>query len=432
MIRIMYLLIIAITLLSCSGGILRVAGTSTEVSNGSITGFISTTGSQVSTDTFEVELIDLTERTRATSVKTMIVDDGTYRFDSLSGGYYRVMIFHNEQQIASRDSIGITKKKKDVIANFSIGSSSEIVNAPSGISIDDWSVHESNGGSGVVSKSNDELRIDVKVPGADYGAVSVRRSVPILEKGKVYELSFDAYSGSFQEVQVIIMQSAMPHNWTGWSGSNGVVSVDAIKKTYKSSFLVTSSSSSDLNLMFNCGGGSGQSELFIDNISLKLIADTDQLPIDDSQTVLGENMLQSSEVSGDPVHWYHDNKIDVEIVDGEYDISVIGTQDNPWDMQFLQQNLYLAEGYKYQISFDAYALEERELRIAITGAQFPWTYYAWFGEETSINITKNKKRYEFTFTMDNLTNTNSQFTFYCGSHSSDLFLDNIELKLIKK
>ncbi len=140
MIRLLYVTIMVLILLSCNAGFIRVAGTSTEVSNGSITGYISTSGNEVSSDTFTVKLLDISAKTRSNLEQSQIVVDGVYKFDSLSGGTYQIKIFHNELEIAKRDSITISTKEKDITVNFVIGQPSHIIPINSEKKISSWTV----------------------------------------------------------------------------------------------------------------------------------------------------------------------------------------------------------------------------------------------------------------------------------------------------
>ncbi len=431
MIRLLSILALLITILSCSSVFEKHAGTSTDVSNGSISGIIAISGLELSRDTFNVNLIDITQRTRSSLMLSLVVTDGIYQFDSLSDGIYQVMIFHNELQVAQKDSIPITTEYPDVKVDFTVGASKQVVSGDFENGVDSWSLVKTNSGQGVFETENGELHITVQNQGTAYEDVSVRKEISTLEKGAIYELAFDAHAVTPRYIQVGIKQTTMPYNWFGWCGANGEVRIDSEKRRYRSSFQIISTDNGDSELMFNCGGYLN-SDIYIDNVSLKRIADAEEIVVDPTKALPGENMIKDNTESTNEQYWFYDNRMSVQFINGEYTIHVPTVEGQPWDMQFFQKDLYLVEGYEYSLSFDAYATEERDIRLAISGSSFPWPYYAWFGKDSHIAITNEKTSYQLDFTMDNITDENGQITFYCGSHLSDLFIGNVVLVLKKK
>jgi poly(3-hydroxybutyrate) depolymerase len=116
-----------------------------------------------------------------------------------------------------------------------------------------------------------------------------------------------------------------------------------------------------------------------------------------------------------------------KVINGEYnvDIKSIGTANH--DIQLVQSGLFLENGKKYKVTFDAYAASNRNLEVNVEMANDPWTSY--LPELQQVELTTEKKSYSFTFTMTHPTDVNGRIGFNAGSSTEAVNIDNVEVLL---
>ncbi len=114
------------------------------------------------------------------------------------------------------------------------------------------------------------------------------------------------------------------------------------------------------------------------------------------------------------------------VVDGEYQISIESIGSESYQIQLVQPGLFLEQGETYQVSFDAYAASERELEVNVEMAEDPWDSY--LPELEYFDLTTEKERYSFTFTMEDTTDVNGRLSFNAGSSVEDVYLGNVAVK----
>ncbi|RKM59213.1 glycosyl hydrolase family protein [Butyrivibrio sp. CB08] len=80
-------------------------------------------------------------------------------------------------------------------------------------------------------------------------------------------------------------------------------------------------------------------------------------------------------------------------------------------VQLKQENIPMYKGWEYEISFDAYSTEEREITVDVEGPDRGWIRYF---EDTPVTIGPEKKTYTLTFTMNEKTDANGSLEFNLG------------------
>lgn len=95
-------------------------------------------------------------------------------------------------------------------------------------------------------------------------------------------------------------------------------------------------------------------------------------------------------------------------------------------IQFVQPNIPLKQGSTYVLSFDAWSDEDREMIACITGPNADYIRYL---ADQTVELGTSKKKYEFTFTMDNFSDPNGRIEFNMGAanSTSTIYIDNVTL-----
>ena len=111
--------------------------------------------------------------------------------------------------------------------------------------------------------------------------------------------------------------------------------------------------------------------------------------------------------------------------------STVGTASH--SVQLKQNGIPMRKGCEYEITFDAYAEEAREILVNVEGGEKTnWKRY--FGDQT-VELTKKNagsNSYSFRFTMEEKTNVNSIVEFNLGAQgsTSPVTISNVKIKQV--
>jgi O-glycosyl hydrolase len=111
----------------------------------------------------------------------------------------------------------------------------------------------------------------------------------------------------------------------------------------------------------------------------------------------------------------------------EFCIVIENTGASSHDIQLVQRGLLVEYGKTYKIEFDAYASSGRTIEINLQKAVDPWTSY--LSQKPVFDLTTERKKFRYVFTMEQTTDTNSQISFNFGASSESVTIDNVSLKL---
>lgn len=115
------------------------------------------------------------------------------------------------------------------------------------------------------------------------------------------------------------------------------------------------------------------------------------------------------------------------VINGEYHFSIESTAASNYQIQLIQPGLFLENGKKYQITFDAYASSERNLEVNVEMQDEPWTSY--LKEKKQLNLTTSKQTFKIEFTMEASTDLNGRIAFNVGIDTPSITIDNVSLKV---
>ncbi len=106
---------------------------------------------------------------------------------------------------------------------------------------------------------------------------------------------------------------------------------------------------------------------------------------------------------------------EAQIQEGEavIDITNEGTVD--YSVQFVQPNIPVKQNATYSVQFDAYANEERTMKVSVTA---PDREYKRYLEDTVVNLTTEKQTYSYEFSMTDYDDANARMEFNLGAADS--------------
>ena len=119
-----------------------------------------------------------------------------------------------------------------------------------------------------------------------------------------------------------------------------------------------------------------------------------------------------------------------EIKDKEIVITSTKEGSEEYSVQLVQFEQPIVRGRKYRVTFDAYAEEERTMKVAVTAPNQGWIRYL---PDTSLDLKKEKQSYKFDFEMKDKTDPTGRLEFNmgkCGS-TATIHISNVRLEEVK-
>jgi hypothetical protein len=110
---------------------------------------------------------------------------------------------------------------------------------------------------------NGEYKISINNGGVNVWDIFLGQGDLLIEKGKEYTVSFDAYADAPRTISALVGMNSSP--WTVYSGNN-IKSITTSKQTYTYSFVMNSTTDNQARLGFDVGGS--VHDVYFDNIYL--------------------------------------------------------------------------------------------------------------------------------------------------------------------
>lgn len=256
---------------------------------------------------------------------------------------------------------------------------------------------------------NNCLFVDVKTSSANAWDVQLSNRNLLLETGKEYNASFWAkakISGTKVSAAIINSSSFAPFD------NKEFILTDTWEE-YNLNF----TPSSTVVGQFNVDMGGHLGSYYFDDFTLS----SPELSNDSNQIINADfsngsdawlfNTFASAQATG-------------EVKEGEFAISITNGGSNLWDIHLGQLDLSIEKDKQYSVTFDAYAVEARNISALVGKNSDPWTVYS--GDQI-FSLTTEKKTYSYTFIMNDPTDIQARLGFDLGISSVDLFFDNITL-----
>jgi len=149
--------------------------------------------------------------------------------------------------------------------------------------------------------------------------------------------------------------------------------------------------------------------------------------------VSGTNLLENGDFSDGLNHWSNYNFTDqgasasIDVIDGKCVVSIKTAGKERYHVQLIRPDISLKKGKKYQLSFDAYAQNQRKAYVKI--GQQGGDYLEYFGETFSLSTAP--KTFTRTFAMTEKSDNNSRLEFNVGLEGSNVYIDNVSISIVE-
>ncbi len=220
------------------------------------------------------------------------------------------------------------------------------------------------------------------------------------------------YPAPYDQPFYLILNLAVGGNWPGNPdnttefGDNAALCVDYVKVYQKDSYNENVTKPVK-NLVFRDPDSTGNYIINGDFSEMERLDDQDNW-----QLLLAGGGAATAEIATNAIHISTDNA-------GSLDYSV----------QLVEPKLPMVQGYKYQLSFDAYASANRTM---ITDISAPDKGYKRYLADTSVALTTEKKTYRYEFDMTDSGDVNGRLEFNLGNQGStdQVHISNVRLEKI--
>lgn len=120
-----------------------------------------------------------------------------------------------------------------------------------------------------------------------------------------------------------------------------------------------------------------------------------------------------------------------QIQDGEVSIDITNQGTVDYSVQFVQPNVPVKKGAEYTVRFDAYADEDRTMKVSVTA---PDREYKRYLEDTVVSLTTEKQTYSYKFTMTDYDDANARMEFNLGAADStaSVKISNVSVVMSKQ
>jgi len=115
------------------------------------------------------------------------------------------------------------------------------------------------------------------------------------------------------------------------------------------------------------------------------------------------------------------------VYNNEFCVNIVNPAVSSHDIQLIQKGLLIEYGKTYKLEFDAYAYSDRSIEINFQKAVDPWTSY--LPQKPVFDLTTERKKFEYVFTMKQSTDSNCQISFNVGASTESVTIDNVSVKL---
>lgn len=119
-----------------------------------------------------------------------------------------------------------------------------------------------------------------------------------------------------------------------------------------------------------------------------------------------------------------------EIANGMLHIGTENAGTADYSIQMVQANIPIEKGYRYKVSFDAYADEDRTVIASVTAPDLNYIRYM---ADTKLSLTTIKQNYELFFDMKSDSDANGRIEFNLGNQNSigTVHIDNVRVEKVK-
>lgn len=251
----------------------------------------------------------------------------------------------------------------------------------------------------------------------DYNIQLVQKGLTV-ENGETYTLSFDARATSARTITVLVGTDGSPYTRYGQT----TVDLTTSMETYSVDFLMNSATNINSIVQFLLANGSGDYDLFIDNVSLKK-SDT---VITNPQVSDFTNGTFDTDFTGWDIYEEPGSNFDETIESGEAKLAITSAGSAFWNLQLMQGPFEFKANTTYTLTFSARSTIDRDITVQIQGDG-----YNPLAEDLSITSTMTEYSYDFSLGENDFM---SKLIFFVGNTGSldtahDVFFDDVTIEV---
>ncbi|SMB94893.1 carbohydrate binding domain-containing protein [Deinococcus hopiensis] len=238
-----------------------------------------------------------------------------------------------------------------------------------------WTIYKSDG-EAALSNDAGALKADITKPGSVNYAVQVRQDGINIERGKRYEVTFDAWAASPRGAMIKVGGGA-DRGYAAYSGEKQL-SLGTTRSTQTFTFDMTATSDTQARLEFNLGAA-GAGPVWIDNVRVKAVGTVDlggRSPTADGNLLyngtFSQDLSADEGIAGVPrtAYWRAWSNpatgLTSTVEDGKIHLAVTHVDPaNNWHVQLNQPGVPLVEGRSYTLTFKARADTARKVGVVV-------------------------------------------------------------------
>ncbi|MBR1797939.1 MAG: family 16 glycosylhydrolase [Clostridiales bacterium] len=152
---------------------------------------------------------------------------------------------------------------------------------------------------------------------------------------------------------------------------------------------------------------------------------------DETGNYVVNGLFERGESLSDNEGWRYINNAggdgEASIIDGHVEIVTNDAGSEDYAIQLMQAGLPMFEGGHYTLSFDAWADEDRQMNVDVSGPDLNYIRYM---EDTTVELTTASGHFEFEFDMTEESDDNGRIEFNMGDTSSTatIYITNVRLE----
>lgn len=293
-------------------------------------------------------------------------------------------------------------------------------------------------------KEDNAAQINIVDTGDADWKIQLKQNNVKLEKGKKYELSFDAKSTVDRKIMYAIQRDgSSDNNWDAYTGSN-IINLTSDSKNYKLGFEMKKDTDSDAIFSISMGAVGGtqitdKHTVTIDNVQLKEVdsIDNDENNSNDdtNNNTSGSSIVNNGDFGKGFEGW--SQYVDESIKNGatfnsdnnQANINITNSGDQDYKVQLKQENVKLEKGKKYKVSLDAKSTLARDIKFTVQKNGGDWKPYC---EVKKISLNGELQNYSIEFTMNDESDDKAALTISMGEgniiENHTITIDNVNIE----
>ena len=271
-----------------------------------------------------------------------------------------------------------------------------------------------------VNEANRELHVSIQDGGANPDAVQVNQKGMNFVKGNDYKATFKARADQLRTIQVDFRSQ---DGKTSFSGPQTIELTPTMEEKTVAFTMPDTVTDENGQFVFNFGGQTA--DVYLDDVRLIKTSDDvdygniDLFPLKNGSFNDGLNTWSN--------YIHYDASAQIIADNGEAKVAIGNEGNETWSVLLQQENMSLAKGVTYEVSFDARSTKPRDIEVTVENAQ----YNRYFDQKAALTDQMQSYTFDLKMPTDDLT----AIKFQLGKSSSsplgahDVFIDNVVLKV---